>query len=85
MLILILVSILKTVLNIAFRAIAVAGARSCGWWLMGALWGLLLQGVVAPVQWTMAKRRASSRAAGRVMEDKEDREGKTPAGTRLLI
>jgi hypothetical protein len=37
------------------------------------------------VQWTMARRRASSRAAGRVMEDKEDREGTTPAGTRLLI
>ncbi len=77
LLILILVSILRTVLNIAFRAIAVAGARSCGWWLMGALWGPLLQGVVVPVQWTMAKRRAISGAAG---QDKEDRGGSTPAG-----
>jgi hypothetical protein len=85
LLILILVSILRTALNIAFRAIAVARARSCGWWLTGTLWGLLLQGVVALVQWTMARRRAISGAAGRVMEDKEDREGSTPAGTRLLI
>jgi hypothetical protein len=55
LLILLLVSILRTALNIAFRAIAVARARSCGWWLTGALWGLLLQGIVAPpVQWTMA-------------------------------
>ena len=82
LLILILVSILRTALNIAFRAIAVARARSCGWWLTGTLWGLLLQGVVAPVQWTMAKRCAISGAAG---QDKEDRGGSTPAGTRLLI
>ncbi len=33
----------------------------------------------------MAKRRAISGAAGRDMEDKKDREGSTPAGTRLLI
>jgi hypothetical protein len=85
LLILILVSILRTALNIAYRAIAVARARSCGRWLTGTLWDLLLQGVVALVQWTMARRRAISGAAGRVMEDKEDREGSTPAGTRLLI
>ena len=73
LLILILVSILRTALDIASRAIAVARARSRGWWLTGALWGLLLQGVVAPVQWTMAKRRAISGAAG---QDKEDRGGR---------
>jgi hypothetical protein len=85
LLILLLVSILRTALNIAIRAIAVARARSCGWWLTGTLWGLLLQGVMALVQWTMAKRRTISGAAGRDMEDKEDRGGLTPAGTRLLI
>jgi len=85
LLILILMSILRTALDIASRAIAVMRARSRGWWLTGTPWGPLLQGVVALVQWTLARRRASSRAAGRVMEDKEDREGTTPAGTRLLI
>jgi hypothetical protein len=63
LLILLLVSILRMALNIAIRAIAVARARSCGWWLTGAFWGLLLQGVVAPVQWAVAKRRAISKAA----------------------
>ncbi len=82
LLILILVSILRTALNIAFRAIAVARVRSCGWWLTGTRWGLLLQGVVAFVQWTMAKRRAISGAVGRDMEDKKDRRGKTPALSR---
>ena len=85
LLILLLVSILRTALNIAIWAIAVARAKSCGWWLTGALRGLLLQGVVTLVQWTMAKRRAISGAAGRDMEDKKDRGGSTPAGTRLLI
>jgi hypothetical protein len=73
LLILLLVSILRMALNIAIRAIAVARARSCGWWLTGALWGLLLQGVVAPVQWTVAKRRAISEVAGRDTENKKDR------------
>jgi hypothetical protein len=85
LLILLLVSILRMALNIAIRAIAVARARSCGWCLTGALWGLLLQGVVAPVQWAVAKRCAISGAAGRDMEDKKDRGGSTPAGMRLLI
>jgi hypothetical protein len=85
LLILLLVGILRTALNIAIRAIAVARAKSCGWWLTGTLWGLLSQGVVTSVQWTVAKRRAVSGAAGRDMEDKKDRGGSTPAGTRLLI
>jgi hypothetical protein len=85
LLILLLVGILRTALNIAIRAIAVARAKSCRWWLTGTLWGLLLQGVVTSVQWTMAMRRAISGAAGRDMEDKKDRGGSTPAGTRLLI
>jgi hypothetical protein len=63
LLILLLVSILRMALNIAIRAIAAARARSCGWWLTGAFWGLLLQGAVAPVQWAVAKRRAISEAA----------------------
>jgi hypothetical protein len=63
LLILLLVSILRMALNIAIRAIAVARARSCGWWLTGAFWGLLLQGVVGPVHWAVAKRRAISKVA----------------------
>jgi hypothetical protein len=63
LLILLLVSILRMALNIVIQAIAIARARSCGWWLMGAFWGLLLQGTVAPVQWAVANRRAISKAA----------------------
>ena len=84
LLILILMSILRMALDIASRAIAVMRARSRGWWLTGTPWGPLLQGVVALVQWAMARRRASSRAAGRVMEDKEDREGTARQRTELL-
>ena len=62
-LILLLVGILRMALNITERAIAIARARSCGWWPTGAFWGLLLQGAVAPVQWAVAKRRAISKAA----------------------
>jgi hypothetical protein len=63
LLILLLVGILRMALNITVRAVAIARARSCGWWLMGAFWSLLLQGAVAPVQWAVAKRRAISKAA----------------------
>jgi hypothetical protein len=63
LLILLLVGILRMALDITVRAIAIARARSCGWWLMGAFWSLLLQGAVAPVQWAVAKRRAISKAA----------------------
>jgi hypothetical protein len=63
LLILLLVSILRMALDIMGRAIAIARARSCGWWLMGAFWGILLQVAVAPVQWAVAKRRAISKAA----------------------
>ncbi len=48
LLILLLVSILKMVLDIVIRAITIARVRSCGWWLMGAFWGVLLQVAVAP-------------------------------------
>jgi hypothetical protein len=63
LLILLLVSILRMALNIVIRVIAIARAKSCGWWLMGAFWGLLLQVAVAPVQWAVAKRCAISKAA----------------------
>jgi hypothetical protein len=49
LLILLLVGILRMALNIVIRAIAIARARSYGWGLMVAFWGLLLQGAVAPV------------------------------------
>jgi hypothetical protein len=63
LLILLLVSNLRMAPDIMIRAIAIARARSCGWWLMRAFWGILLQVAVAPVQWAMAKRHVISKAA----------------------
>ncbi len=48
LLVLFLVGILRMLLDIA-------RIRGCGWWLMGAFWGILFQVAVAPVQWAMAK------------------------------
>jgi hypothetical protein len=39
LLVLFLVGILKMLLDIVIRAIAIARIRGCGWWLMGAFWG----------------------------------------------
>ncbi len=50
-----LVGILRMLLDIVIRVIAIARVRGGGWWLMGAFWGTLFQVVVAPVQWAMAK------------------------------
>ncbi len=50
-----LVGILRMLLDIVIRAIAIARVRGCGWWLMGAFWGTLFQVAVASVQWAMAK------------------------------
>jgi hypothetical protein len=55
LLVLFLVGILRMLLDIVVRAIAIAKVRGCGWWLMGAFWGTLFQIAVAPVQWAMAK------------------------------
>jgi hypothetical protein len=55
LLILLLVSILRMVLDIVIRAIAIARVRSCGWWLMGAFGGVLFQVAVVPVQWAMTQ------------------------------
>ena len=55
LLVLFLVGILRMVLDIVVRAVAIAKVRGCGWWLMGAFWGTLFQVGVAPVQWAMAK------------------------------
>jgi hypothetical protein len=55
LLVLFLVGILRMLLDIVIRAIAIVRIRGCGWWLMGALWGTLFQVAVAPVQWAMAK------------------------------
>jgi hypothetical protein len=54
LLVLFLVGILRMLLDIVIRAIAIARIRGCGWWLMGAFWGTLFQVAVAPVQWVMA-------------------------------
>ena len=48
LLVLFLVGLLRMLLDIA-------RIRGCGWWLMGAFWGILFQVAVAPVQWAMAK------------------------------
>jgi hypothetical protein len=55
LLVLFLVGILRMLLDIVIRAIAIARVRGCGWWLMGAFWGTLFQVAVAPVQCSMAK------------------------------
>jgi hypothetical protein len=55
LLVLFLVGILRMLLDIVIRAIAIARVRGCGWWLMGAFWGTLFQVAVAPVQWAMVK------------------------------
>ncbi len=39
LLVLFLVGILRMLLDIMIRAIAIARNRGCGWWLMGAFWG----------------------------------------------
>jgi hypothetical protein len=50
LLVLFLVGILRMLLDIVIRAIAIARVQGCGWWLMGAFWGTLFQVAVAPVQ-----------------------------------
>ncbi len=50
-----LVGIVRMLLDIVVRAVAIAKVRGCGWWLMGAFWELLFQVAVAPVQWVIAK------------------------------
>jgi hypothetical protein len=55
LLVLFLVGILRMLLDIVIRAIAIARVRGCGWRLMGAFWETLVQVEVAPVQWAMAK------------------------------
>ena len=39
LLVLFLVGILRMLLDIVIRVIAIARIRGCGWWLMGAFWG----------------------------------------------
>jgi hypothetical protein len=55
LIVLFLVGIVRMLLDIVVRAVAIAKVRGCGWWLMGAFWGTLFQVAVAPVQWAMAK------------------------------
>jgi hypothetical protein len=50
-LILFLVGIVRMMLDIVVRAIAIARVRGCGLWLLGALWGTLFQVAVSPVRW----------------------------------
>ncbi len=50
LLVLFLVDILRMLLDIVVRVIAIAKVRGCRWWLMGAFWGTLFQVAVATVQ-----------------------------------
>ncbi len=62
LIVLFLVGIVRMLLDIVVRAVAIAKVRGCGWWLMGAFWGTLFQVAVVPVQWrwpratTLARR-----------------------------
>jgi hypothetical protein len=47
LLVLFLVGILRMLLDIVIRAIAIARVRGCGRWLMGAFWGTLFHVAVA--------------------------------------
>jgi hypothetical protein len=55
LIILFLIGIVRMLLDIVIRAVAITRVRGCGWWLMGAFWGTLFQIAVAPVQWAVAK------------------------------
>jgi hypothetical protein len=55
LIVLFLVGIVRMLLDIVVRAVAIAKVRGCGWWLMGAFWGTLFQVAVAPVQWAMPR------------------------------
>jgi hypothetical protein len=85
LLVLFLVGILRMLLDIVIRAIAIARIRGCGWWLMGAFGGFSVPGgaAVAPVQWVMAKGHTigktvtcqmTAEAARLHVEDVEDAE-----------
>jgi hypothetical protein len=50
-LILFLMGIIRMLLDIVIRAIAIARVRGCGFWLLGALWGTVFQVAVSPVRW----------------------------------
>jgi hypothetical protein len=57
LLMLLLMSILRMVLDIMIQVITMLRVRSCGWWLMGAFWSVLLQVAAVPVQWDGQKAR----------------------------
>jgi hypothetical protein len=55
LLILLLMGILRMALDIVIRTITIARVRSCGWWLIGAFWGVLFQVAVVTARWAMAR------------------------------
>jgi hypothetical protein len=62
LLVLFLLGILRMLLDIVTRAITIAKVCRCGWWLMGAFWGTLLQVAVAPMLWAVAKGHTLGKA-----------------------
>ena len=58
------VGLVKLVLTITIRAVAILKARGCGLWILAAFYGTLFQLVLVPVRW-----------AGKVAEDVGDRVG----------
>ena len=97
--ILFLIGVVRMLLDIVIRAVAIAKVRGCGWWLMGAFWGTLFQMAVAPVQWAVAKGhnigkkvsyRMTTEAARLEIEDSEaqglaDREMEDASAPRVQI
>jgi hypothetical protein len=55
LLVLFLVGILRMFLDIIMRAIAIARARGCGWWLLSAFWGTIFQIAVGLFCWAVGK------------------------------
>ncbi len=58
------VGLVKLVLTITIRAVAILRTRGCGLWILAAFYGTLFQLVLVPVRW-----------AGKVAEDVGDRVG----------
>jgi hypothetical protein len=97
--VLFLIGVVRMLLDIVIRAVAIARVRGCGWWLMGAFWGTLFQMAVAPVQWAVAKGhnigkkvsyRMTTEAARLEIEDNEaqglaDREMEDASAPRVQI
>jgi hypothetical protein len=60
LMVLFLVGILRMLLDIVIKAIAIGRIRGCRWWLMGAFWGTLFQKAVKRATSPSGRSRRSS-------------------------